>query len=130
VATVLLSYAIEDQLAAALVGRALESEDHTLTEDNRLPTNAKRRDEMERQLREAEVVVVLWSPHAARSERVHFEARYAIEHDKLVAVQVQACEIPPTLCVVEAVNLETWNGDAGGLEVRRLADAIAGCAKR
>jgi hypothetical protein len=125
----LLSYAIEDQLAAALVTRALGSDDHIVLEDNRLPTSAKPRGEIERQLREADVIVVLWSPHSARSDRVRFEATYAIEHDKLVAAQVQACEIPPTLCVVEAVNLAAWNGDTAGLELRQLADAIAGRAR-
>jgi len=111
------------------VARALGSNNHIVLEDNRLPANAKPRGEIERQLREADIIVVLWSPHAARSDRVHFEATYAIEHDKLVAAQVQVCEIPPTLCVVEAVNLEAWNGDADGVELRQLADAIAGRAR-
>jgi hypothetical protein len=30
---------------------------------------------------------------------------------------------------VEAVNLEAWNGDADGVELRQLADAIAGRAR-
>lgn len=129
-ANVFVSYAREDLVSAMLVVEALAEAGHSAWRDDRLIASDKWDQEIERQLRKADAVIVLWSSHAVRSEWVKLEAAFAKEHNKLAAALIEPCDLPLAFRFHHAVDLEFWDGDPEDGEFGKLLEGVSGIAKK
>jgi hypothetical protein len=66
---------------------------------------------IERNLRAAKAVVVLWSPRSVASRWVRAEATQADRANKLVPVIIEACERPIIFELTHTADLPEWKGD-------------------
>jgi hypothetical protein len=85
---------------------------------------------IERNLREAGAVVVLWSPRSVASRWVRAEATLADRRNKLVPAIIEPCDRPIIFELTHAAELADWTGDitdsrwqAFVSDLRRLVDA-------
>jgi hypothetical protein len=84
---------------------------------------------IEKELRDAKGVVVLWSPRSVASRWVRAEATLADRRNKLVPAMIEACDRPIIFELTHAADLCDWNGDTSEkrwktfvLDLRRLVD--------
>jgi hypothetical protein len=68
-------------------------------------------EEIERALRAAKAVVVLWSPRSVSSRWVRAEATLADRGNKLVPVIIERCDLPIIFELTHAADLANWAGD-------------------
>ena len=66
---------------------------------------------IERELRGARAVVVLWSPRSVTSRWVRAEATLADRRNKLVPAIIEACDRPIIFELTHASDLADWTGD-------------------
>ena len=85
---------------------------------------------IERNLREAGAVVVLWSPRSVASRWVRAEATLADRRNKLAPAIIEPCDRPIIFELTHAADLCDWTGEITDLrwrtfvdDLRRLVDA-------
>ena len=66
---------------------------------------------IEKELRAAKAVVVLWSPRSVASRWVRAEATLADRRNKLVPAIIEACDRPIIFELTHAADLADWTGD-------------------
>ena len=66
---------------------------------------------IERQLRAAKAVVVLWSPRSVTSRWVRAEATQADRANKLVPVMIEPCTLPIIFELTHTADLSDWKGE-------------------
>lgn len=66
---------------------------------------------IERELRAAKAVVVLWSPRSVRSRWVRAEATLADRGNKLFPIIIEPCELPIIFELTHTPELAEWSGD-------------------
>lgn len=66
---------------------------------------------IERNLRAAKAVLVLWSPRSVTSRWVRAEATQADRANKLVPAKIEACELPIIFELTHTAELLDWTGD-------------------
>ena len=66
---------------------------------------------IEKELRAAKAVVVLWSPRSVVSRWVRAEATLADRRNKLVPAIIEACDRPIIFELTHAADLADWTGD-------------------
>jgi TIR domain len=93
-ADVFLSYKSEDRPSAKVIADALEAEGISVWWDPALHTGQDYQDVIENNLRDAAVVVVLWSPRSVKSRWVRSEATIGDRKGALVPVMVEPCDRP------------------------------------
>jgi hypothetical protein len=121
-ADVFISYKSEDRTAAKLFAEALMAEGVSVWWDPVLRTGETYDEVIERNLREAALVVVLWSPRSAKSKWVRAEATIGERKGGLLPVLIEACDRPIAFELVQTANLAGW---AGGRDDARWADFMA-----
>jgi hypothetical protein len=95
---------------------------------------------IEKELRAAKAVVVLWSPRSVASRWVRAEATLADRFNKLVPVIIEACDLPIIFELTHAANLADWTGNEADsrwemlvADIRRLVgepqDRLSAAAK-
>ena len=84
---------------------------------------------IEKELRAAKAVVVLWSPRSVASRWVRAEATLADRRNKLVPAIIEACDRPIIFELTHAADLSDWTGDTSDSrwqtlvsDLRRLVD--------
>ena len=84
---------------------------------------------IERELRAAKAVVVLWSPRSVASRWVRAEATLADRRNKLVPAIIEACDLPIIFELTHAADLADWTGETDDRrwqslvsDLRRLVD--------
>jgi parallel beta-helix repeat protein len=112
-ADVFISYASEDRGAAQAIARALENEGWTVWWDRHLLPGGRFSRVIEQQLAESRAVVVLWTDHSVESDWVKAEAHEAIEHNKLVPIQVGTTRPPLLFRQIQTVQLKSPSLDVG-----------------
>ena len=87
---------------------------------------------IEKELRSAKAVVVLWSPRSVASRWVRAEATLADRRNKLVPAIIEACDRPIIFELTHAADLSDWTGDTSDSrwrtlvsDLRRLVDGDA-----
>ena len=75
---------------------------------------------IEKQLRSAKAVVVLWSPRSVASRWVRAEATLADRRNKLVPAIIEACDRPIIFELTHAADLSDWTGDTSDSRWRTL----------
>jgi adenylate cyclase len=131
-ADVFVSYAREDAGSARRFAEAFAAAGLSVWWDDALRSGEAFDESIERALREASAVVVLWSPHSVSSRWVRAEATQADRNRSLVPVTIEPCQRPLIFELTHTADLSGWQGDPGdkawrGLlaDVQRLVDARA-----
>src|SRR5690349_1023451 len=93
-ADVFLSYSSKDREIAARVADRLQAEGYSVWWDTALTAGDNWQRQIERELREATAVLVIWSDSSVDSRWVLSEADLAFREKKLVPVRVQNPQIP------------------------------------
>jgi hypothetical protein len=110
-ADVFISYKSEDRAAAKLFAEALTAEGVSVWWDPVLRTGETYDEVIERNLREAGLVVVLWSPRSVRSKWVRAEATIGERKGGLMPVLIEPCDRPIAFELVQTADLAGWVGD-------------------
>jgi adenylate cyclase len=116
-ARVFLSYARENAGEAQALAEAIGAAGHHVWWDRHVHGGLRFADEIDRELKEAEVVVVLWSRDSIGSAWVQDEAAEGRDSGRLVPVTLDACKPPLGFRQYQTLNL---SGD----ESRRLDELL------
>lgn len=109
---VFVSYAREDQAAARRIAEALQNSGLAVWWDAALRTGDTYDETMERALKAARAVVVLWSKASVESRWVRSEATLADRNRTLVPAMIAPCERPVIFELTQTADLIHWHGDA------------------
>ena len=126
---VFISYSRDDADIARLFADGFQSAGLTVWWDDALRSGEAFDESIERALREAKAVVVLWSASSVTSRWVRAEATQADRNRTLVPVMIEACQRPIIFELTHTADLQHWRGNSEdkawqGLvaDVRRLID--------
>jgi adenylate cyclase len=132
VADVFISYARSDAAVARRFADAFGAAGLSVWWDDALRSGEVFDERIERALREAKAVVVLWSVTSVASRWVRAEATLADRTRKLVPVMIEACERPIIFELTHTADLSDWQGAADDpgwqdllADVRALVDTQA-----
>ena len=130
---IFLSYARHDRPTARTFARCLEEEGYTVWWDASLHSGETFDEVIERSLRDAKAVVVLWSPRSVASRWVRAEATLADRRNKLVPAIIEECDRPIAFELTHTADLSGWDGDRGDPhwrifveDLRHVTDARGG----
>lgn len=126
---VFISYASADRDKARALAEVLESRAVSVFWDRIIPPGKTWDEVLEGALREAKVVVVLWSDTSVRSDWVKAEAADAAGRGILVPAFLEKVELPLRFRSIQAADLSGWDGRATG-ELESLLDSIARLLKK
>jgi Tol biopolymer transport system component len=110
---VFLSYSRTDLAVARCFAEGLQREGFSVWWDQSLNAGETFDQATERALKEARVVVVLWSKRSAQSRWVRSEATLADRYGTLVPAMIEPCERPIMFELTHTADLTGWNGDSG-----------------
>ena len=110
-ADVFISYAREDAESARRFAEGFQSAGLSVWWDDALRSGEVFDESIERALREAKAVVVLWSPSSVASRWVRAEATQADRNRTLVPVTIEACQRPIIFELTHTADLSRWRGD-------------------
>jgi adenylate cyclase len=125
VAKVFLSYAREDEAAAKQLAEGIGQAGHEVWWDRHIQGGSRFSAEIDRELKSAEAVVVLWSPTSVESAWVQDEAAEGRDTGRLVPVSLAGSRPPLGFRQFHTVDFANWNGDGAPLELDDLIEAIA-----
>lgn len=108
---IFISYCREERPAARQFAECFAREGFTVWWDAVLRSGQTFDEVIERELRAAKAVVVLWSPRSVRSRWVRAEATLADRGNKLVPIIIEPCELPIIFELTHASELAEWSGD-------------------
>jgi hypothetical protein len=108
---IFISYSREDRPAAKYFAETLAEEGFSVWWDAALHSGESFDQVIERELRSAAAVIVLWSPRSVDSRWVRAEATLADRHGKLVPITIENCERPIIFELTHTNDLSDWVGD-------------------
>lgn len=120
---VFLSYSREDRDKATSLARALENAGLTTFVDRRIVAGASWDDVIEKELRAASAVVVLWSERSTKSDWVKVEADAARREHKLVPARLDTVRLPLGFSQIETADLSDWDGSREHTGLQSLIEA-------
>jgi adenylate cyclase len=123
-ARVFLSYAREDVDTARDLAQAIGARGHDVWWDRHLHGGSRFAAEIDRALKNAEVVVVLWSDTSVESAWVQDEAAEGRDSGRLVPVSLGSAKPPLGFRQFHTVDLGPWSGDGQSEIIDELAHAI------
>ena len=122
-AKLFLSYAREDAAIAGRLARALErTGEHDVWWDRDLHGGASFGTEIEQQLRDCDVVIVLWSPAGIQSPWVRDEAAIGRDAGKLIPVSMGSVE--PPIGFRQFHTIDMGHGRLGKPAITKLEQAV------
>ncbi len=125
VSRVFLSYAREDVDAAKGLADFITRAGHEVWWDRHIQGGSRFTNEIDRALKNAEAVVVLWSEASVQSAWVQDEAAEGRESGRLVPVALGSVKPPLGFRQFHTVSLGSWTGDGKADGLDDLIDAIA-----
>jgi len=125
-ARVFLSYAREDADAARQLAQVVEGAGHEVWWDRHLHGGSQFVTEIDKALKNAEAVVVLWTEASASSAWVQDEAAEGRDTGRLVPISLNGCRPPLGFRQFHTVELGAWNGRG---DPDHLADLLEGISK-
>lgn len=121
---IFLSYARHDRGTARIFAECLADEGFSVWWDASLHSGETFDEVIERNLREARAVVVLWSPASVASRWVRAEATLADRRDKLAPAIIEPCDLPIIFELKHAADLSDWTGDMTDIHWRRFVEDL------
>lgn len=125
-AKVFLSYAREDAGAAKPLAECIGRAGHEVWWDRQIQGGSRFASEIDRELKEAEAVVVLWTKASLDSAWVQDEAAEGRDTGRLVPATIDGSRPPLGFRQFHTVDLSKWNG---GGEPENLQDLLSAIAK-
>lgn len=123
-ADVFISYKSERRLAAEYLAHIITDHGFTVWWDYGLLVGENFRDRIDREIRAAGAVVVLWCPMSVKSKWVKDEAYLAQELGKVVPAKVSEVPLPFGFNGLDTLNLAAWDGSPRGDGLARLIRAV------
>ena len=117
---IFISYKHEDLDRVDLIRQSLERAGFTVWWDDHLTPRGAWDALIEKAISDAACVLVLWSAKAVNSEWVRLEAHHAREHNKLVPVKIERCDVPFAFQLTQSIDLSEWTGDPDDRFWRKL----------
>ncbi len=108
---IFLSYARQDRATARAFAECLSEEGFKVWWDASLHSGETFDEVIEKHLRDAQAVVVLWSPRSVASRWVRAEATLADRRNKLVPAIIEPCDRPIVFELTHTAELADWHGD-------------------
>jgi adenylate cyclase len=124
VARIFLSYAREDVDSAKRLAEAVGSAGHDVWWDRHIQGGSRFTMEIDRALKDAEVVIVLWTDASVESAWVQDEAAEGRDSDRLVPVSLNGCRPPLGFRQFHTIQLGNWKGEGEPLQMDELLGAI------
>jgi tetratricopeptide (TPR) repeat protein len=127
---IFLSYGRADSARAARIARALEEAGHSVWWDQHIHAGSRFSKAIDKALKEADAIVVLWSRASLESAWVHDEAAAGRDSNRLVPVLIEPVEPPLGFRQYQAIDLSRSTRGAKGYkqlveEVGRLTHGEA-----
>lgn len=110
---IFISYSREDRPAARHFAQCFADEGFSVWWDATLQAGETFDEVIERELKAAKAVVVLWSPRSVQSRWVRAEATLADRNGKLAPAIIEKCDRPIIFELTHAADLADWTGDTG-----------------
>lgn len=129
-ADVFISYKSERRAAAERIARILELHGYSVWFDRALTAGEEFSRPIERELRGARAVLVLWCRLSVDSDWVREEATLAKRLRTIIPVRLERVELPLGFVSLQAVDLTRWDGAPRGRPVERLVQAVARLVER
>ncbi|HEU0309919.1 MAG TPA: TIR domain-containing protein [Sphingomicrobium sp.] len=127
---IFISYCREERPIARNFAECFAREGFSVWWDAQLHSGETFDEVIEKELRAAKAVVVLWSPRSVASRWVRAEATLADRVNKLVPIMIEACNRPIIFELTHAAELAEWTGDTSDpswqtlvRDLRRLIDS-------
>jgi formylglycine-generating enzyme required for sulfatase activity len=111
VADIFLSYSRADRPKAQQIAKALEQEGFTVWWDKILRAGQTYDEVTEGMLRDARVVIVLWSEVSVKSKWVRAEATLGERSSAVIPAMIQDAERPIMFELTQTADLIGWDGD-------------------
>lgn len=109
---IFLSYSRKDLATAGKLAAALQAAGHDVWWDQALKAGQVYDKVTETALREARLVVVLWSKASVASDWVRSEATVALQRNALMPVMIEDCQRPVMFELRQSADLTGWKGNA------------------
>ena len=123
-ADIFLSYSRADHDIVSNVVTAIEAEGWTVWWDTGLRAGEQWDEVIEREIKAARCVMVVWSPLSVTRYWVRVEANFGRDRNILVPVAVEGAEPPLGFTLIQAANLTGWDGDASAPVMRGVVEAV------
>jgi adenylate cyclase len=127
-AKVFLSYAREDEPAARQLAAGIGRAGHEVWWDRHIQGGSRFASEIDRELKEAEAVVVLWTEASVDSAWVQDEAAEGRDSKRLVPVTLGGSRPPLGFRQFHTVDLGSWSGEGDPKDLDSLVQAIESTA--
>ena len=124
-ARIFLSYAREDVDSAKRLAEAVAHAGHEVWWDRHLHGGSRFTNEIDRALKDAEVVVVIWTEASVKSAWVQDEAAEGRDTERLVPVSIDGSRAPLGFRQFHTVEFGAWDRDGDSRQLDELLDAIA-----
>ena len=123
-ARIFLSYARDDVDAAKQLASCIGEEGHDVWWDRHLHGGSRFAAEIDKALKDAEAVVVLWSPTSIDSAWVQDEAAEGRDSGRLVPVSLGSAKPPLGFRQFQTIDLGPWDGTGTPKAIGELIEAI------
>jgi adenylate cyclase len=124
-ARVFLSYSRDDVETARKLASVLDRAGHTVWWDRHIHGGANFSNEIDRELKNAEVVVVLWSPASIASAWVQDEAAEGRDSNRLVPVTLGSVKPPLGFRQLQCIDLSPWQEQGRKEPIDDLIEAFS-----
>jgi len=121
---IFVSYAREDKARVAQLVALIDSWNAEVWWDDRLVAGESFTEETERRLREADFVVVVWTPHSARSKWVLDEAAVGRDAEKLIPISFDGQAPPLGFRHIHCTDFTGWTASGDDKCVAALKEAL------
>jgi tetratricopeptide (TPR) repeat protein len=125
VADVFLSYARGEEPLARTIAQHLTDAGFSVWWDSDLLPHDSFAQVIERELRAAPAVLVIWSDRAVASQWVRAEADLARDQGKLIQVSIDSCSIPLPFNQYQIASLRGWKGDPANPQWHKVVASVA-----
>ena len=122
---IFLSYARDDVDAAKQLAGCIGDAGHEVWWDRHLHGGSRFAAEIDQALKDAQAVVVLWSPQSIGSAWVQDEAAEGRDSGRLVPVSLGSAKPPLGFRQFQTIDLGSWDGNGAPAAIADLLDAIA-----
>ncbi len=123
-ARVFISYARDDVEAARELADCISEAGHDVWWDRHLHGGSRFASEIDRALKNAEAVIVLWSPTSIDSAWVQDEAAEGRDSGRLVPVSLKSVKPPLGFRQFQTIDVGSWDGKGAPDAINDLLEAI------